>query len=196
MVKKCLFILLLISPFILTAQKDSQSKIRSFQLGLNTGIGYNQWEGNFSEGDLEEYSGVSLVNSIDFLYRINRFKLGVGLGLDQYFLDPYDGNNTTFFPKINIQTEYLLSDGKFKNGPNVQFGVMFYNIDNGPENEWKNAHTSFVALGWTFQYEYTQDWSVFLKPTFEYKWPRVLTEDERIYSMYLAVGLRYRISKS
>ena len=196
--KRYYLTLLVLFPFMLSSQISTNSKIRSFQLGLNTGFGYNRWEGLLYPGSAEIENGVSIVNSLDFLYRMNRLKIGIGLGLDQYFFSPFGRKNTTFFPKAYIQTEYFIWDGRFLNGPNFQFGFMMYYLDSGPNHaDWANAHTFFASFGWTFQHDYNQNWSMFFKPVFEYKWPKIITDEgERIYSLYVQIGARYRFEKN
>ena len=106
--KRYYLTLLVLFPFMLSSQISVNSKIRSFQLGLNTGFGYNRWEGLLYPGSAETENGVSIVNSLDFLYRMNRFKIGIGLGLDQYFfslthfLPVLDGLSSMIIIRIGV----------------------------------------------------------------------------------------------
>jgi hypothetical protein len=164
------------------------SKITCFQIGLNTGVGYNKWELSSPSGNTGETTGISIVNNLDFLYRINRVKIGAGLGFDYYFFNAYVDNNTTFFPKIYVQTEYLSYNGFFVNGPGLQFGYAWYNLQPS-----RKVSTFWIGVGWTLQRNIDRHWSLILKPGFEYKWPReLMDEGEKIYSGYFQIGVRFR----
>jgi len=188
--KSVLYLILLVCiPVLSFSQITCSSRVTCFQIGLNTGIGYNKWEISSPSNNLGgEPSGYSIVNNLDFLYRINRVKIGAGLGFDYYSFNAYVDNNTTFFPKIYVQTEYLAYDGIFVHGPGLQFGYARYNIQDS-----RKVYTFYFGVGWTLQRNIDRNWSLILKPGFEYKWPRELQDNgERIYSGYLQIGIRLR----